>query len=51
MLGYTLGSVPFVRRHFDAAILLIIFLSLLPTFNEAWKHWRGTRRKSAFTKP
>ena len=41
MLGYSLGSVPFVRKHFDAAVLLIIFLSLLPTFNEAWKHWRG----------
>ena len=41
MLGYTLGSVPFVRKHFDAAVLLIIFVSLLPTFHEAWKHWRG----------
>ena len=41
MLGYELGSVPFVRRHFDAAVLLIIFVSLLPTFYEAWKHWRG----------
>jgi membrane-associated protein len=41
MLGYSLGSVPFVRKHFDAAVLLIVFLSLLPTFNEAWKHWRG----------
>jgi membrane-associated protein len=41
MLGYSLGSVPFVRKHFDAAVLLIIFLSLLPTFNEAYKHWRG----------
>jgi membrane-associated protein len=30
MLGYSLGSVPFVRRHFEKAIILIIFLSLLP---------------------
>jgi membrane-associated protein len=43
MLGYTLGSVPFVRKHFDAVVLLIIFVSLLPTFNEAWKAWRGRR--------
>ncbi len=41
MLGYRLGSVPLVRKHFDAAVLLIIFISLLPTFREAWKHWRG----------
>ena len=41
MLGYELGSVPFVRKHFDAAVLVIIFISLLPTLNEAWKHFRG----------
>src|SRR3974390_34922 len=28
MLGYRLGSVPFVRRHFDQVVLLIIFVSL-----------------------
>lgn len=43
VLGYELGSVPFVRRHFDAAVLLIIFLSLLPTFREAWKHLSANR--------
>jgi membrane-associated protein len=48
MLGYTLGNVPFVRRHFDGAILLIIFLSLLPTLNEAWKHFR---KQKALTRP
>jgi len=47
LLGYELGSVPFVRRHFDAAVLLIIFISLLPTLNEAWKHWRSKRSVSA----
>ena len=41
MLGYRLGNVPFVRKHFDMAVLLIIFTSLVPTFHEAWKHWRG----------
>lgn len=43
-LGYRLGSVPFVRQHFDQVVLLIIFLSLLPTFNEAWKAWRARGR-------
>jgi membrane-associated protein len=43
MLGYELGSVPFVRRHFDQVILLIIFVSLLPTIIHVVK----TRKKAA----
>jgi membrane-associated protein len=43
MLGYEIGRIPFVLRNFDKAILLIIFLSLLPTFFEVWK----ARRESA----
>jgi len=35
-LGYYLGSVPIVRRHFEKAIFLIIFLSLIPILREAW---------------
>jgi membrane-associated protein len=31
MLGYELGSWPFVRRHFDQVILAIVFASLVPT--------------------
>jgi membrane-associated protein len=42
MLGYELGSVPFVRQNFDKVILLIIFLSLLPTIIEVAK----ARRKA-----
>jgi membrane-associated protein len=46
MLGYELGSVPFVRRNFDMVILAIIFLSLLPTVIEAL---RARRRGAAAT--
>jgi membrane-associated protein len=42
LLGYEIGSFPFVRRNFDKAILLIIFVSLLPTFIEFWKARRQT---------
>jgi membrane-associated protein len=42
MLGYLLGQVELVRRNFDTAILLIIFLSLLPTFIEVIRHRRGS---------
>ena len=34
MLGYSLGSVAFVRRHFEKAIILIIFISILPIVAE-----------------
>jgi membrane-associated protein len=47
MLGYELGGIPFVRRHFDQVVLLIVLVSLLPTFNEAWKAWRGKRSRVA----
>ncbi len=30
ILGYLLGEVPLVRRHFEKFVLLIIFVSLLP---------------------
>jgi len=36
VLGYYLGSVPLVRRHFEKVIILIIFVSLLPVLREAW---------------
>jgi membrane-associated protein len=50
MLGYTLGGVTFVRRHFDQVVLLIIFISLLPTINEAWKVWRGRSKQTVRVK-
>jgi membrane-associated protein len=40
MLGYLLGNHPFVRRHFDKAILVIIILSVMPIVFEAYKGWR-----------
>jgi membrane-associated protein len=43
MLGYELGSVALVRRYFDKVILLIIFLSLLPTIIEVIKARRAPK--------
>jgi len=43
MLGYGLGSIPFVRHYFDKVILLIIFLSLMPTFIEVIRVRREAR--------
>jgi membrane-associated protein len=44
LLGYEVGSIPLVRRNFDIAILLIILLSLLPTFIEIWKSRRASAK-------
>jgi len=49
LLGYTLGSVPFVRRNFDKVILLIIAISLAPAILEVWKS-RTKARKPAVHK-
>ena len=35
VLGYLLGGIPLVRRHFEKFVLLIIFVSLLPLFIHA----------------
>jgi membrane-associated protein len=43
MLGYELGGIAFIRHYFDKVILLIVFLSLLPTVIEVFKARRGHR--------
>jgi membrane-associated protein len=48
LLGYKLGTIPIIRKYFDIVILLIIFLSLLPTVIEVWKA-RYDRRAAAAT--
>ncbi len=37
ILGYSLGEVPFVRRHFEKVVLGIIFISVLPVVWHAIK--------------
>jgi membrane-associated protein len=47
MLGYGLGSVPFVRRYFDKVILVIIVASLMPTVLEVIKSRRASAANAA----
>jgi membrane-associated protein len=51
MLGYGLGSIPFVRHYFDKVILLIIFLSLMPTLIEVIRARREARLSVAAANP
>jgi membrane-associated protein len=46
-LGYLLGQVAFVQHNFDKVIMLIILISLMPTFIEV----RKARRKASFPAP
>jgi len=46
MLGYQTGRMELVRRYFDLVILLIIFVSLLPTFIEVVKSRRTSTHKA-----
>jgi len=47
MLGYELGSVAIVRRNFDKVILVIIFVSLLPTIIEVLRARRAPKTHKA----
>jgi membrane-associated protein len=40
LLGYFFGQIPFVKQHIEKAIILIIFLSVLPVVLHAWKSRR-----------
>jgi membrane-associated protein len=42
MLGYQLGKVQIVRRNFETVVVLIVFLSLLPTFIEVMRARRSS---------
>lgn len=42
MLGYFFGNIPAVKDNFTAAILLIVFISILPGIVEAWRTKRNT---------
>ena len=42
--GYFLGSIPFVKKNFEAVIVLIIIVSVLPMLYEFWQARRAEKR-------
>jgi membrane-associated protein len=46
LAGYSLGSVPLVRRNFDKAVLLIVFLSVVPIIVEYLKVRHGKKGRT-----
>jgi len=47
LLGYFFGSLPIVQEHFSVAVIVIIFISLIPMVVEVWKARRERSRASA----
>jgi membrane-associated protein len=45
LLGYSLGSVPFVRRNFEKFVLAIIFVSLIPAALHIFKGSKKTAER------
>ncbi|HEX3869575.1 MAG TPA: VTT domain-containing protein, partial [Pirellulales bacterium] len=45
--GWWLGRIEFVQRNFEAFVLAIVFVSVLPVAIGALKHWRETRAAAA----
>ena len=42
--GYFLGSIPFVKKNFEAVIVLIVIVSVLPMAYEFWQARRAAKR-------
>lgn len=40
LLGFFLGGIELLQRHIEAAILVIVFVSVLPMVFEVWRHRR-----------
>ena len=47
LLGYFLGQIEFVKNNIEAAILAIVFISVLPVIIELVKHRRSSSQHSA----
>ena len=45
LLGYFLGGIEFLQHNIEAAVLMIVFVSVLPMVLEYWRH-RGPRDRN-----
>jgi membrane-associated protein len=47
MAGYLLGNVPFVAENFEAVVILIVFVSVLPILIGGIRHWMARRARKS----
>lgn len=50
-LGYYFGNNPFVKQHFEAAMMIFIVLSLVPPFIEYFRHRAQEKRSKPKSSP
>jgi membrane-associated protein len=50
MSGFYLGNVPFIRRHFEKVVILIVLVSVLPVVFEYLKHRKESRRAAVLSR-
>lgn len=43
-LGYSLGGIEIIRKHFDKVVVLIVFVSVLPVLLELWKSRQASKK-------
>ena len=43
LLGYYFGQIPFVQRHIEKVIILVIVISVLPVVAQIWKARRASK--------
>lgn len=46
-LGFQLGNIPWVRDNLEKAVIVVIFISVLPIVHETWKGLREKKGPSA----
>jgi membrane-associated protein len=46
LLGYFLGGIEFLQHNIEAAVLVIVFVSVLPMALEYWRHRRSTQDRN-----
>lgn len=51
LAGYFLGQIKYIQQHFEKAVLVIVFVSVLPVLIGAWKHYREKGRSAAVPDP
>lgn len=51
LAGYWLGRIPLIQRNFEKAVLLVVFISVLPMFVGALRKWRQVRAARLAGKP
>ena len=44
VLGYYLGTIPFIRHNLEAALILIVFVSVIPMLVEYLLHRRRAKQ-------